>query len=265
MKRITIPMFSMIGLLALASTSYGQVGYVKTCSLYGPGFNYVAATDICVNQETGDARQETTGGTWRSVLPYKDGEWVTIQQQECGPAASLVKIGDFKSTDFRLNAYNRLETAGVPLRLKPPQFLTKIMMSGGFYDPMLANARAGSALDKLALCVRSIDPTVAEPGAQTPYGNGGAPIGCVVNSRIAGMPAAYSVGAMGAYPEVDHYYVNGDTTNIAGPYVFGSQLVVTTDILTSGPDALSSTPGQPLSGTLSVSACLSSGTPGSAN
>ena len=261
-----IPLASMIGLLALASASYGQVQYVKICSLYGAGFDYIPGTDVCVNQQTGDARVETPGGIWRSILPYKDGNWSLVPQQECGPAAALVKIGDFKSTDFKLNAFDRLETAGVTLSLKPPQFITKIVMSGGFYDPRLAAARSGSGLGRLALCVRSIDQNVVEQGTQPPYGNGSVPIGCVVNSRIAGMPAAYAVSAMGAYPQIDQYFPDGDPTNVAGPYVYGSKLVVTTDILTHGADSLSYNAGaadapiiQPLAGTLSVSACVANG------
>jgi len=265
MNTITIPLASIIGLLALAPTGYGQVQYVKLCSLYGAGFDYIPGTDICVNQQTGDARAQTLGGTWRSILPYKDGNWATIPQLECAPSR-LVKIGDFKSTDFTPNAFERLETAGVTLSLKPPQFITKIIMSGGFYDPRLATARSGSGLDKLALCVRSIDPNVVEQGSQASYGNGSVPIGCVVNSRIVGMPVAYAVSAMGAYPQIDQYFTDGGLTNPAGPYVYGSKLVVTTDILTPGPDALSynagSTSGpilQPLAGTLSVSACVTDG------
>src|SRR4051794_28271124 len=117
MNKITIPLTSILGLLTMASTGYGQVQYVRVCSLYGAGYNYVPGTDICVNQQTGDARVQTSGGIWNSILPYKDGNWATIPQQECGPAASLVKIGDFRSTDFKLNAFERLETAGVTLSL----------------------------------------------------------------------------------------------------------------------------------------------------
>jgi hypothetical protein len=269
-NRITNPLAAIIGLLALTSTSYG-VEYVKICSLYGAGFSYIPGTDVCVNQQNGDARQQTPGGTWRSVLPYREGTWVANPQQECGPAASLVKIGDFKSTDFKPNAFEKLETAPVTVSLKPPQFITKILMSGGFYDPRLATARNGSGLGHLALCVRSIDPNVVEPGSETPYGNGSVPIGCVVNSRIVGMPATYAVSAMGAYPQIDRYFVNGDPTNVAGPYVYGSKLVVTTDILTRLAE-LSYNAGstevpslQPLAGTLSVSACVANGNPGLAN
>lgn len=273
MNKIAIPIVSMMGLLALASPGYSQVQYVKICSLYGAGFSYIPGTNICLNQETGDARQQTTAGSWRSILPYKDGDWAPVPQQECAPAASLVKIGTFKSTDFKPNAYDRLETAGVALSIKPPQYITKIIMSGGFYDPRLSSARSGNGLGNLALCVRSIDPNVSEPGSQTPYGNGGAPIGCVVNSRIVGMPAAYAVAATGAYPQIDQYFPDNGATTVAGPYVFGSQLVVTTDILTPGTDALSYTVGsatgtpvvQPMAGTVTVSACVASGAAASDN
>jgi hypothetical protein len=267
MNKIAIPLASIISLLALASTGFGQVQYVKICSLYGAGFNYVPGTDVCVNQQNGDARVQTPNGIWRSVLPYKEGNWSTTPQQECAPAATLVKIGDFKSTDFKPNVFERLETAGVALSIKPPQFITKIIMSGGFYDPRLAAARSGRGLGTLALCVRSIDPNVIEAGTQPPYGNSSVPIGCVVNSRIVGMPAAYSVSAMGAYPQIDQYFTEEDPASVAGPYVYGSKLVVTTDILTPGPDALSYNVGspsspifQPMAGTLSVSACVSNGT-----
>jgi len=140
-------------------------------------------------------------------------------------------------------------------------------MSGGFYDPRTPAARIGSGLGTLALCVRSIDPNVVEESFTPPYGNGGVPIGCVVNSRIVGMPSAYAVSAMGAYPQIDQYFTDADKTHIAGPYVYGSKLVVTTDILTPGANALSYTIGsnsngpilKPFAGALSVSACVANG------
>jgi hypothetical protein len=179
-------------------------------------------------------------------------------------------VGEFKSTDFKPNAYERLQTAGVPVRLKVPQFITKIIMSGGFYDPRLPSARSGSGVGTLALCVRSTDPSVVQQPFTAPYGNGSIPIGCVVNSRIVGMPAAYAVSAMGAYPQIDQYFTDADRTKIAGPSIYGSNLVVTTDILTRGPYALSYPAGsnadgpilQPMAGTLSVSACVANGNPG---
>jgi hypothetical protein len=266
MKKLAL--ICVTGLLGLSSLSYGEpVEYVKVCSLFGAGFEYMPGTDICRNVQNGDTREITEAGIWRSVLPYKDGEFVANPQLACGASSNLVKIGDFKSTDFTLNAYGRLQTAGTPLELKPPEFITKIIMGGGFYDPRTAAARSGSGLGTLALCVRSIDPNVVEELNTPAYGNGGVPIGCVVNSRIAGMPWPYSVSAMGAYPQVDQYFTDAGLTHVAGPYTYGSKLVVTTDILTRGPDALSYTVGfdaggaivAPLAGTLSVSACVANG------
>jgi len=123
-KKISV--IAVICLLGPGTVSYGQpVEYVRVCPIFGAGFEYIPGTDVCRNVQNGDARVQTAGGTWNSVLPYKDGEWVANPQQECGPAAKLVKVGDFSSTDFTLNTYDRLQTAGVPLALKPPEFITR--------------------------------------------------------------------------------------------------------------------------------------------
>ncbi|MFO1414177.1 MAG: hypothetical protein U1F10_09800 [Burkholderiales bacterium] len=82
------------------------------------------------------------------------------------------------------------------------------------------------------------------------------------------MPAAYSISATAAYPSVDAYgLANGA---FAGPFTYGSRLVVTTDLGPSGPYAPSyfdtaSQRYKPLAGRLSVSVCIDQGnlpTPG---
>jgi hypothetical protein len=93
-----------------------------------------------------------------------------------------------------------------------------------------------------------------------PYGDGSLPIGCISNSRIVNMPLSYAITATASYPNVDIYF-NGSQPLIAGPYVYGSQLVVTTDIGPSGADVLTyfdaaSQTSKPLSGTVSVSVCV---------
>lgn len=65
------------------------VEYVRDCSLYGAGVHYMPGTDVCVHEGTGDARQQTEAGTWRSVLPYPDGKWAATPQLECGFGWSL--------------------------------------------------------------------------------------------------------------------------------------------------------------------------------
>jgi hypothetical protein len=273
-KSLLLSSAFVLGMSGVTSIAHAApVEYVRICSLYGAGFHYVPGTDVCMNDYTGDARQQTEGGTWRSLLPYPQGHWVTNVQSECAPA-KLVKLGTFKSTDFTPNLFDRKETAPVSLPLKPGQFITKVIMSGGFYDPRVP-ARAGApSNDPQGLCVRSKDPNVLEvqgsSSVNPPYGT--LPIGCVDNQRIVNMPGAYSIAATAAYPEIDTYFSSGDQTVVSGPYTYGSQLVVTTDIGNSGPtsfvqltyaDTTSGSPVvMPLAGTLSVSACVDSGTPG---
>ena len=193
------------GLLGVASNGYAQpfqpVEYVKICSMYGAAFHYIPGTDTCLNDITGDARQQTVGGTWRSLLPYPEGKWVTNPQQECAPG-NLVKVGTFKSTDFTLNAWERKQTPPFSLHLKPGEFVSKVMMRGGFYDPRVPDRHGVNGSQ--GLCLRSIDPNLKENVGSglinPPYGNGMLPIGCVANSRIVNMPAAYSITATAAYP-----------------------------------------------------------------
>jgi len=265
MKQWFMSVSLVIGVLGLAATGDAVVEYVKICPLYGAGFHYIPDTDICLNDFTGDARQQTEGGTWRTILPYREGTWVTNQPQACTPGGQLVQVGTFTSTDFTLNAYGKKQTPPVALPLQPPAFISKVMMSGGFYDPRTPGGRSG-VNGTLGLCLRSIDPDVFEWNGEEnflnpPYGNGGLPLGCVANSRIIGMPAAYAVTATGAYPQIDMYLPTADQTVVAGPYIYGDQLVVTTDIVGSGPflltyhDAVSQLV-KPLAGTLSVSVCV---------
>src|SRR5437773_432316 len=126
MKKILMSHVLVFGLLGIASIGHASpVEYVRICSLYGSGFAYIPGTDICLNIQTGDARQATEGGTWRSLLPYPDGKWVTNQQQECS-SAKLVKLGTFKSTDFTLIPdYERKTTQPFTLKLKPGEFISK--------------------------------------------------------------------------------------------------------------------------------------------
>jgi len=260
MKRLSMSFVLAVGMLAVASTGHAQtVQYVKICSIYGAGFHYIPGTDICLNDETGDARVQTAGGTWRSLLPYPEGEWVTNAKEECA-SDKLVKIGTFQSTDFTTNAWDRKQTPPVTLILKKDEFISKVIMSGGFYDPRAAGDRHG-VNGFQGLCLRSIDPTVLEVQGSDlvnpPFGNGFLPIGCVANSRIVGMPAAYAISATAAYPDIDTSF--DPTLGTIGPYTYGRQLVVTTDL---GPNNFiwltysDGTEAKPLAGTLTASVCI---------
>lgn len=221
------------GLLGISTEAWAPVQYVKICSLYGAGFYYIPGTDICTNPETGDTRTQTEGGTWRTILPYPEGKWVRNVKSACAPA-KRVHVGTFKSTDFALNDYDRAQTPPVNLTLRPGQFISKVIMSGGFYNPKLPDARHGVNGND-GLCLRSMDPDVEElenPDGTTlvpAYGNDLRPIGCVANSRIVHMPAAYSISSTASYPSVDEFFYTADD-DVSGPYLYGDQLVVTTDL-----------------------------------
>ena len=79
------------------------------------------------------------------------------------------------------------------------------------------------------------------------------------------MPAAYSISATGAYPSIDAFFITGNQ-QVSGPYVYGTQLVVTTDVAGLGEFLLTYTEitssgpvVKPLAGTLSVSVCVEKG------
>lgn len=108
----------VLGAGLLASTAHAAVEYVKVCSLYGAGFHYIPGTDTCLNTSTGDARVQTEGGTWRSLLPYPEGKWTTAPTLECGYGARYVNVGTFSSTDFTPNAWSRKQTQPVAVTMK---------------------------------------------------------------------------------------------------------------------------------------------------
>lgn len=280
MKNIGISLWLLAGLLAAAVSSHAgepasprlqgdaepitPVEYVRVCSLYGAGFYYIAGTDICVNSMTDDARQQTEGGTWRSRWPYPEGQWVGRIKEDCR-RGTVVNIGKYQSTDFTLNPWMRKQTAPTALDLGESRFISRVYFSGGFYDPRIPN-RSGLN-GTTGLCLRSIDPTELEPQGQElvnpAFGNGLLPIACVANSRIVGMPAAYALDAAAAYPSIDMYFPTADQTVVAGPYLYGSHVVVTTDLGNSNANMLTYADTttdpvtiRPLAGTLYVSVCV---------
>jgi hypothetical protein len=257
----------LAGLLLAPTASTGAVEYVKICSLYGAGFHYIPGTDTCVNEATGDARVQTEGGTWRSLLPYPEGKWVVSPVLECLPGR-LVTLGTFSSKDFFPNVWNRKQTRAIPVPVNRGEFVSKVFMGGGFMDPRIPNRRGTNGTD--GLCVRSVDPGVYEThGGETgavnpPFGNGMLPIGCVANSRIANMPAAYAISATAAYPNIDAFYLDSSQQSVSGPYTYGSRLVVTTDFGGASMQELTyfdarSGSNRPLAGSVSVSVCIHPG------
>ncbi|MDR3698805.1 MAG: porin [Candidatus Sulfopaludibacter sp.] len=259
MKKLFLSITLAAGLLGIASNGHAQVEYVKVCSLYGAAFHYIPGTDICLNEQTGETREQTAGGTWYSVLPTNNqGHWATVPQLDC--AGTLVKVGTFKASDFKLNAHEKYQAPPLPFKLQPGQFISKVMMSGGFYDPLQPLA-SGPQLSPQQFCLRVGDPNflVSDMGSVplNPTFCTPAPLACVSNSQIAGTPAAYSSAVLGA--PVVHYNTDSNGRQVGQPMTCGSQLVVTTGMGNYNPTTTSD-PSQanpiPAGGTLTAWACV---------
>lgn len=261
MNRLWTKLAAAAALLLPAASQAQPLEYVRVCDLFGAGFFYIPGTDSCYNPTNGDTRQVTEGGTWRTILPYPEGKWVQTAGEEC-LLGRLVNLGTFAAKDFTLNPYHRMQSKPVAVNMQRNEFVSKLIFSGGFQDPRLPVRRGYNNND--GLCVRSVDNQVQNTGGgavNPPYGNGGLPIGCVANSRILNMPAAYSISATAAYPNIDAHYLDGAQSQVAGPYTYGSKLVVTTDYGNSSFQQLAyydarAGANRPLSGSVSVSVCI---------
>ncbi len=262
MKNLLLSLAFFLALHLAAPAGHAQVEYVKVCSLYGAQFHYIPGTDICLNEETGETREATEGGLWVASAPFANrGEWTTIPQVECG-LGQLVQVGVYKPTDFKQNAYTKFQAPPFSFKLQPGQFISRIMMSGGFYDP-LQPAASNPSMNGDQFCLRVADPnysTVDMGGAPVTYPFcSNLPLACVSNSQLVGTPAAYSVTVLGA--PVVHYNTNSNGKVIGPPQTCGSQLVVTTGMGHYDPTVTSdpSTPNPvPTAGTLKVWACVQS-------
>lgn len=251
-------------LLAIASLGVpaaaqdDPVEYVKVCSLYGSSFHYIPGTDICVNDQTGQTREQTEGGTWYSVLPTNNqGHWVTSPQLDC--AGRLVQVGTYHPSDFKLNMHYRFQASPFNFKLQPGEFISKVMMSGGFYDPTQPNAH-DPQLSANQFCLRVVDPNfyqIDNGGSSIyPYFCTVSPLGCVSNPQILGTPATYSFPVYGT--PVVHYNTNLNGVVMGAPMTCGSQLLVTTGMGTYNPTVVDPTvsPTVSTAGTLTVWACV---------
>ena len=256
----------LAGLMLSPLASQAAVEYVRVCSLYGAGFHYIPGTDICLHDVTGDARVQTEGGTWRSLLPYPSGKWTTSTSQECLPGRSIF-LGTFTAADFAPNQWNRKQTRPISISLRKNEFVSQVSMMGGFLDPRIPNRHGINGQD--GICVRSVDPDELEnqPGmglVNPVFGNGMLPVACIANSRIVNMPAAYTVSVTSAHPSIDSFYMDGNQTNVSGPYNYGTKLVLTTDFGGGGFQNLTyydarTESEKPLAGSVSVSICAQPG------
>jgi len=243
------------------------VEYVKVCTAYGSGFFYIPGTDTCYNPRTGDTRVATENGVWRTKIPYPTGEWVK-NKNDLKCKGKIVTLGTFKSTDFTLNAWERKQTPPIAVPIADTQYVSQVVMSGGFYDPRLPNPRSGASGSD-AFCVRSLDPSIPEvqpdpepddPPRKNRWGNGMLPIGCIANSRLLNMPGPYAVDADVSYPSVEVGFANGEQTEKYGPWTYNTHLSVTTDGERGGETTLMYKDAddtlKPLAGEITVSVCV---------
>jgi hypothetical protein len=246
---------------ALASTAHADVEYVKICTLFGAGFHYIPGTDICLNEWTGQTRELTAGGTWVSQIPTDhQGRWATIPQTEC-LTGRLVQVGTYKPSDFKQNVSLKFQTAASGLFLLPGEYISRVIMTGGFNDPLQPLAHSPQ-LSSNQFCLRVADPNfvIVDQGTSPvhPPFCTLSPLTCVSNEQILGTAAFYSMPVLGALPV--HYNTDSNGKVMGFPSVCGSQFIVTTGMGNYDPTHVTdiSNPSTPIpaGGTLSVWACI---------
>lgn len=125
-------------LMALSSVlvrpGNASVEYVKICSLYGAGWFYYPGSDTCVNVFTGETRRQTSGGTYSALITRSPGQWVMRPELAC--LGRVQWIGTFNPADLTLNTVTAAyETRAVPFQLGSKEYVSSIMMKGGFGSP----------------------------------------------------------------------------------------------------------------------------------
>lgn len=167
----------ILGAAMFGISSIGQATeYVKICSLYGADFYYLPGTDVCFNPTTGETRKATAGGVWYSVGASTPGNWVATPSAECA-GGRFVKFAPLNASDFTQNISDVYETRPVPVTLKPGEFISKVVLTGGF-----------DASDKSTFCLAYYDPSRFVPNQYSPAST----LGCEDTSILMGQHSAYS-------------------------------------------------------------------------
>jgi hypothetical protein len=105
--------------------------YVQICTLYGAGYYFDPGTDVCVNPDINDAREQTAVGTWEWRTPNNPRTWAPTPQAAC-PNGQLVNFGYITGSELTQNAHSRYETTHYPLRLNRGQYVASVLYQGGF-------------------------------------------------------------------------------------------------------------------------------------
>lgn len=121
-----------VGALTIAQSpaNAAPVEYVKICSLYGAGYYYIPGTDICLNDTTNDAREQTAGGTWEWREP--NNSYTFVRPNTACSDGRLVKLGEFSSSDLTIDPHGRFVTTNFPVKLGKHEFIKSVIYKGGF-------------------------------------------------------------------------------------------------------------------------------------
>lgn len=219
LRTLTVAAFALA--LALPCSARSPVEYVKVCSLYGAGFNYLPGTDVCVNPATNQAKTETAGGTWQWRLPSNPVTWAQTPGASCD-GGSVVKLGTFTGSDLTLNAWSRYQTDLLPLKLKRGEYIAKVLYEGGFTNTNDNTDGQGN------FCMYY---SWQDPNTGTQY----SPLGCMNTAPRASLP-----GTLGFVPYQPAPPAVGSIVSLVG----------------ANGNAWNPNPDSSIGGSLSVSLCV---------
>lgn len=195
----------LAALFLFAPPASAQVSYVKICDVYGAGFMYIPQTEICVNVETNDAREETSGGVWRWEIPDSQWSWIKSSPRNACGNGKIVKLGTIAPSDLTYNSHHRFEIANpVPLTLKKNQYVASVFYRGGFFsnDYLVANLPACPSPN--VTVTDATDSTCTEGNAPAGGGNSRCEVACVNSAwQFTGNPGL-NVGDVCTF----YYYVD---------------------------------------------------------
>ncbi len=178
MKSIKCAILAAAALVSgsLIHPANAAVEYVRICSLYGAGWFYYPGSDSCVNLYTGETRKATEDGVFSSLVTRSPGYWVMRPELAC--LGRVQWIGTFRPADLTLNTVTAAyETRTVPFTLGKKEFISSLMMSGGFGDPAKG------------FCI-----SVKDSGGKSQV------LGCADMTSLIGSPATWQISPVRSTP-----------------------------------------------------------------
>lgn len=173
--------------------------YVRVCDAFGTGFFYIPGTDTCLNAMTGETREDTEGGTWRSTVGYAPLQWVPNPAAGC-LGGTLANVGALGQGAFTFNVYERYEAPLAGVNLGEGDFISTLMMRGSLKRlyPAYGNVRftgdVGAVIPEGTLVTRSDDTAYAVVNEETIGVDGY--VDAYVEAVIAGPGGIMEVGTV---------------------------------------------------------------------